>query len=105
MKEYVFTIVVDFEGTTSVAQLSAKHRWEAISKWHDQLGDGGARGLAPEQANRLLDAFDPTDERFLVALNTLKNVWYWGSSTDSLAMFNVILTSSETCPAWPAPDR
>ena len=57
----LFTVVMEFEGTTSVSQVRADGPAEAVRHWLERLGSGTAYGLTRDQARRLREGFSGDD--------------------------------------------
>lgn len=91
-----FTIVVEFEGTTSVSQLPANDPTEAVRRWFERLGNGDPYGLSADQARRLKAEFLGCEHRRPVPLSGLFNAWCTSVfGGDTSALFNIILTEGE----------
>jgi len=52
----LFTVILEFEGTTSVSQSSARNIGEAYRNWLQGLKDPVGFGLSVDQAERLASA-------------------------------------------------
>jgi hypothetical protein len=69
----LFTVFLEFAGTTSAVQVRATTADDAIKLWLEPLDGGEAYGLTKNQASQLLAAFDV--EESAVPVQGLLNVW------------------------------
>jgi hypothetical protein len=69
----IFTAILEFEGTTSAAQVTAESPEVALQKWVRGLESTEAYGLTTQQVAKLLDAFDLQENA--VPVRGLVNVW------------------------------
>jgi hypothetical protein len=69
----LYTVILEFSGTTSAAQVRAQTPEAAINEWSKALKTDEAYGLTPSQASDLLTAFDT--EEGITAIRGLGNVW------------------------------
>jgi len=93
----LFTIVMEFEGTTSVAQLAAPSVEEAVRLWVGGLAKARSYGLNKVQRSRLITGFERIDTHLNLApapLRGLRNVWCTTISADptGLLLLNIIET-------------
>jgi len=89
-----FTVVLEFEGVTSVSQLTAKSANSALLKWREALTNPRGYGLTVEQGRRISRALDGGVRRKPVMLNGITNVWCQTvlAGREGIALFNIIAT-------------
>ena len=93
----LFTIILEFEGTTSVSQFSGRSVDEAYRGWFQGLKDAGRYGLNPEQAERLAAALSFDGIRPPTPLASTKNVWCTSTHVDeNYALLNFVATLATT---------
>ena len=91
----LFTIILEFEGTTSVSQFSARSVGAAYRQWHHGLKDPRRYGLEANQAERLASALLFDGFQRPTPLRSTKNVWCVSTHVnDSYALLNFIATVS-----------
>jgi hypothetical protein len=109
-RKKLFTVILEFEGTTSVSQVWASSPVYALDRWRDGLCDHGTYGLTGDQASRLAkslelakslgneaDAQAESDGGpFPTPVATVENVWCTSTLTEhnSLALLNIVETVS-----------
>jgi hypothetical protein len=87
----LFTILMEFEGTTSASQVNAGSVDEALRLWADRLSEPGCYGLSGAAAHRLQIALG-TDG--MEGVNGLSNVWCTTAvAGESLAILHVVKTA------------
>ena len=93
----LFTIILEFEGTTSVSQFSGRSVHEAYRSWFRGLKDAGRFGLNVKQAERLSAALSFEGLQPPTPLASTKNVWCTSTHVDeSLALVNFVSTVAAT---------
>lgn len=76
-KEHLFTVIMDFEGTTSASQLTAVDAADALEQWRSRLSSRDIYGLTDRQRKRLLVGFsEPELGLRPTPLTGLRNTWY-----------------------------
>ena len=93
----LFTVVMHFEGTTSVVQFEARSVQEAHMLWLRDLDLAGMFGLDEDQRDRLLEGSKHFDPRLLpMPLPALQNMFCAGirAKGGGLALLNIIETVS-----------
>jgi hypothetical protein len=87
----LFTILMEFEGTTSASQVRASSVNEALRLWADRLCEPGCYGLSEAAAHRLRKAMGGEDGA--EGVNGLSNVWCTTAiAGESLAILHVVKT-------------
>ena len=71
----LYTLLLEFSGTTSVSQVQAQSPEEAVRQWIAKLLEPKAYGLSKGPARSLKSALDRQDGDSLAALNGLTRVW------------------------------
>jgi hypothetical protein len=71
----VYTVVMDFEGTSCATQFQANSVQHALKLWLDDLNLGGVYGLEDYQREGLKHAVEQRHWRFM-QLEELKNIWW-----------------------------
>ena len=90
----LYTILLEFESTTSVSQFRAASSTEALELWSRHLGDGHRYGLSPVQAQSIASDWDA--QFSACPLNDVLGVWcHTVLAGASLALFNVVATADE----------
>jgi hypothetical protein len=110
-KHRLFTVVMDFEGTTSVSQFVARSPREAMTRWAADLSKPDSYALTDGQRARLLRGFEDGEHYRDVGFHSpvrllgLQNAWCSTVSCirKGMALLNII----ETNPGWvrKAPSR
>ena len=89
----LFSIVLEFEGTSSVSQYYGRNVSEAYRKWFQGLSDPGRYGLDRNQAKRLAAELSYDGLRRPTPLNSIVNVWCVTAWVDkSYALLNLVAT-------------
>jgi hypothetical protein len=99
--ERLFTIIMDFEGTTSVSQFRAASPLRAAEMWLDTLTKPGAYGLTELQRSGLLDGGDVRlTHEDLTPLDGLRSAWSFSvlSARKGMAHLNVVETAGRGDP-------
>ena len=92
----LFTVVMNFEGTTSVTQVKASSPAVALEQWLRSLNNEGAYGLTTGQRVRLLDSFDSEVDGPPVPLDGLINAWCATlGPRGALAILNFVRTENQ----------
>ncbi len=93
----LFTIILEFEGTTSVSQFAASSVDEAYRSWFQELKDAGRYGLNQLQAERLAAALSFDGIRTPTPLAYTTNVWCTSTHVDdNYALLNFVATLATT---------
>lgn len=93
----LFTIILEFEGTTSVSQFAGPSVDVAYRDWFEGLKDPGRYGLNPKQAERLAAALSFDGLRSPTPLASTKNVWCTSTHVDeNYALLNFVATLATT---------
>lgn len=93
----LFTIMLEYEGTTSVSQVPGRSVDEAYRGWFRGLQDPGRYGLDPQQAKGLAAALSFDCIQSPTPLASTKNVWSISARVDeNLALLNFIATLAGT---------
>jgi len=91
----LFTVIMEFRGTTSVSQFVAADPQSAMKLWQEGLAGPNPYGLSDSSARRLLKAAiaqEPCDVP--VPLEGLKSVWCRTVlAGGQLALLNIVKTS------------
>jgi hypothetical protein len=91
----LFTIIMEFDGTTSASQFRTNSPLAALQLWLEQLSQPNSFGLTDAQRSKLAEGSgDPDLNLTPVALEGLQNIW---CSTVSggrrkMALLNIIET-------------
>jgi len=89
--DHLFTVIMEFSGTTSASQVMAANPIQALRKWGRKLYKKDAYGLTEDQASNLLKEFDELEE--VVLQKGLVNVWCTAIKAErDLALFHLIQT-------------
>ena len=89
----LFTVILEFEGTTSVSQISARNVDGAYRNWFKGLSDQHRYGLDENQASRLAYALSLDDLRSPTPIAATKNVWCVSTQVDGhYALLNFVAT-------------
>lgn len=89
----LFTIVLEFEGTTSVSQFSGRNVAEAYRRWFQGLDDPGRYGLDSNQVQRLTSALSAEPLQPPTPLAATENVWCTTTLVGGeLALLNFVAT-------------
>jgi hypothetical protein len=92
---YVFTIIIEFEGTTSVSQFSARNVGEAYQSWFQGLRDPYRFGLSADQGERLTSALMFEGLQPPTPLASTENVWCTTTLVGkNLALLNFVATAN-----------
>jgi len=99
----LFTVVMEFEGTTSISQVNARHPNDALMLWAAGLAASNAYGLSRSSARRLQSAIIEDANRAVsanigddpVKIDGVKNVWCKSVAVEpkGLALFNIVKTA------------
>jgi hypothetical protein len=93
----LFTIILEFEGTTSVSQVSDQSVDEAYRVWLQGLRDPGRYGLNQKQAERLAAALSFDGIQQPTPLASTRNVWCASTHVDeNYALLNFVATLATT---------
>ena len=93
----LFTIILEFEGTTSVRQFSGENVEEAYRRWFEGLKDPSAYGLNADQGARLSAAISFEGFESLTPLSSTLNVWCTTALVgETLALMNFVATLAAT---------
>lgn len=96
----LFTVIMEFEGTTSVSQVRARSANEALKLWARKLQTPEVYALKKKQAAKLIKGFKQFDDfgyQDAVALTGLSNVWCtFVSGGRSSALLNIVATLEES---------
>ena len=71
--DFLFTVILEYSGTTSATQVRACCPDDAIQKWLKEIDEREAYGLTNEQGLKIREAFDPGESA--VPVRGLVNVW------------------------------
>lgn len=89
----LYTVIMEFEGTTSISQKTAKTAVEALALWSDGLRQPEHYGLAPASARRLFDSIREKHDMKPVNINGTANVWCTTVlAGENLALLNIVKT-------------
>ena len=92
-----FTIILEFEGTTTVSQFSARNVGEAYRSWFQGLKAPGRYGLDANQAERLASALSFDGLRPPTPLASTENVWCTTAHAGKkFALLNFVATLAAT---------
>ena len=90
----LYTVIMEFEGTTSVSQTTASTVVEALALWADGLRQPENYGLSSASAHRLFDCIREEKDVKPVGIRETVNVWCTTVlAGDSLALLNIVKTS------------
>jgi len=96
----LFTVIMEFEGTTSESQVRARSANEALKFWARKLRTPDVYALKKKQAAKLIRGFKSDNDLgllFPVALNGVGNVWCTTvSGGRSSALINIVATLEES---------
>jgi hypothetical protein len=107
-KRMLFTVILEFEGTNSVAQFAASGPSDAFLKWIEGLEKPGGYGLNKHQVKTLTEAIAATrklnrdvnealgiNEDELTPLDGMNNVWcLTGNADGKFVLLNIVATVS-----------
>jgi hypothetical protein len=89
----LFTMILEFEGTTSVSQFSGRNVGEAYRSWFQGLKDPSRFGLGADQAERLASALSCDGLSSPTPLANSNNVWCTTALVgEKLALLNFVAT-------------
>jgi hypothetical protein len=89
----LFTIILEFEGTTSVSQFSARDVGEVYRSWFQGLKNPSRYGLDANQSERLASALLSDDLQPPTPLASTENVWCVSTHVDeNYALLNFVAT-------------
>jgi hypothetical protein len=92
--QQLYTIILEFEGTTSIAQEEAMGPDEALNQWFKGLADKDSYGLTAAQSQALLATSCP-DPFETVEVTGVRSVWCATAlASDNLALFTIVKTLS-----------
>ena len=94
-RKRLFTVVMDFEGTTSVSQFRARSVEDAVRLWRKDLDQWGIYGLNEPQRKRLAAGYGDVELGIApVLLDGLQNVWCSSVSArrKGSALLNIVET-------------
>jgi uncharacterized protein YabE (DUF348 family) len=90
----LYTVIMEFEGTTSVSQTTAGTVVEALKLWSGGLSESEHYGLAPASASRLLEALVDSQDDEPVQITGTTNVWCTSILVGKKsALLNIVKTS------------
>lgn len=90
----LYTVLMEFVGTTSAAQIRAADAQEALTLWFAGLVEADHYGLSIKDANRLRESSGVSESP--IPVQGLQNVWCTTVlSGDDLALFHVIRTGED----------
>lgn len=88
-----FTVVMEFDGTTSVSQFVAKPAANALKLWLARLAEPNAFGLSRRSARLLQTAFVDDSSAELTTLKGVVGVWCTTAlAGDKLALIHLVKT-------------
>jgi hypothetical protein len=92
----LFTVVMEFEGTTSVSQFQAANADDALRLWLKGLRKPGPYGLTAKQVSRLVRGSESDEGMIPALLDGIRSVWCtWVLAADKgMALLNIIATGS-----------
>lgn len=91
-KLYLFTIVIDFRGSTIVEQVLAKNQFNAYVLCLEKVSPF-LKGVGKKTISNLIDDFNASSEEEIVKVKGMKNVWCQTNILRGhLAIFNIIKT-------------
>ncbi len=89
----LFTIILEFEGTTSVSQFRARNVGEAYRCWYQELKAPNRYGLDANQAERLASALLFDGLQRPTPLASTEHVWCVSTHVDgNYALLNFVTT-------------
>ena len=71
----LFTVVMEFEGTTSVSQFKAANAEDALRLWLKGLRKTDRYGLTAKQVSRLASGSESDEDMIPALLNGIRKVW------------------------------
>lgn len=87
----LFTVILEYDGTTAAAQVRANTADDAIHVWFESLKQEGAYGLTGAQISEIRRAFDAHESP--VPISDLRNVWCKTIlAGDKLALLHLVKT-------------
>jgi hypothetical protein len=87
----LFTVIMEFDGTTSASQIKASHAEEALQIWASRLLKNGRHGLSQRAASELQNVLE-TDR--VEEIRGLFNVWCTTAlAEERLAILHIVNTS------------
>ena len=95
----LFTVIMEFDGTTSVSQVVAQDVRGALRLWLDRLREPGACGLSRSAARSIQESFAEEDETKNVGnIKGVVNVWcttalVGRNASSKLALLNIVKTN------------
>jgi hypothetical protein len=93
METSLFTVIMEFDGTTSVSQFAAQGITEALRLWIAGLSQSNAYGLSGSSARQLAMAFAEDRERCPTPIDGVENVWCSTALAEGqLALLNIVKT-------------
>lgn len=94
---HLYTVVLEFSGTTSVSQVRAASIQGAMSQWINKLSESDAYGLSEEAACQLHEALEAQEGiGVLVPIEGLHSVWCVSAlAGGELAVLNLIETRAK----------
>jgi hypothetical protein len=93
--DQLYTVVMDFEGTTSVAQFRASSADSAVRLWLDGLTTRGSYGLSDSQLARLIEGSRPENlDAPSTPIEGVQGVWCTEvlAGSHGMALLNIIAT-------------
>lgn len=89
--QQVFTVIMDFDGTSCATQFLTGSAQLALKLWLDDLSLGGMYGLTDEQREELLQSVEASQYR-LSPLGDLTNVWWAtvGPENGRVALLHIV---------------
>jgi len=100
----LFSVVMDFEGTTSVSQFKAAKPEDALRLWLKGLSKPNRYGLTAKQASRLVTGSESDEDMIPALLDGITNVWCSGvlAADKGMALLNIIGTEFASHSRQPA---
>jgi hypothetical protein len=93
MATSLYTVIMEFEGTTSVIQMTATSVVEALEVWSHGLRQSEHYGLAAASARRLYNRIQKQQDRKPVNIRGTANVWCTSVLVgQNLALLNIVKT-------------
>ncbi len=91
----LFTVILEFDGVTSVSQVDHRNVRGAFEEWTENLRYPEKLGLTTQQGRALAEAFDVDRGREPSELRDVRNVWCTTAlSGNKLALVNIVATDS-----------
>jgi|GEM_PF-4079942 len=93
----LYTLIVEYEGLTSISQFIAESPAEAVDKWFAAIGDGTPYGLTTEQTRALSSAYAARDEEEIDVspVSGVSGVWCATVFGDpEVAFYNIVATEA-----------